>query len=269
MRSGKASAVWLAIAVVIVVACLGGGSVMIASFANSFKKTVEDRKQERNANDAIEQNVQKLLKEGTMGKRPDFANTAIGTMQRISYTFLETQLARQKTFMDELARIKFDWVMTPDSLRSEKNVEESLKRLEKARELADWFYDGLDRDLDKVLADMRSQAGDDSRAKDFITGFEESTKGPNGSIMLNKKVRDALRRNHDALEGCLKTLKANSGKYTVSGDGSITFAAGTSDSVITAYNSYVEKTTSTLSEINELEERRNKMATDALSRMGR
>ncbi len=265
MRSGKVNTIWLFVGALVLATCIGG-SLLFTSFAGLVKKSVEDKQKQKSAETAMTQNVRNVLEGQELGKRPTFADTPYGRQQALTYDYLAFTVSSQKKLLSDLEAIKFDWVMSAEAIKTKEGLNESLRRVEAARLIVKKFYTELETKYGAMMVKLKAEAESDRTAKNFLAGFLAHSEGPNGPMVLQRAARSALARNHDALEGCIKTLQSLSGKYSVDSEASLTFDASVPDSTINKYNAYVEATNLTLNELNSLEARRIQIANDVLKK---
>lgn len=266
MRSGRTNPALLAAILVAVLGAFIGIAFLATSVFTGIKKQMETKKMEREATDDMIDSIRKYVTSQELGKKPNFPKSPLGNVQSIAYDLVLLQVARGREFEDRLKKSGYDYVMTPDSLRSREGLEKSLRLIDEARAITDWLYAGMKRDIDKTIEKMKDAGKGDKDAETFIGAFETSLSDPEGTMALNDKVRIELAKNHDALTSCVTFLLREYGHYSVDSSGTIVFEAGFPASKMDEYNAYVQQTTDTMSEIDRLEARKLALINAAMNR---
>lgn len=266
MRSGRSNPALLAAILVAVLGAFIGIAFIATSFFTGIKRQMDTKRMEREATDDMIDSIRKYVTSQELGKKPNFPDSPLGKVQSIAYDLVLLQVARGREFEDRLNKSGYDYVMTPESLRTREGLEKSLRLIDEARAITDWLYAGMKRDIDKTVEKMRGAAKGDQNAETFLKAFEESLNDPEGTMALNDKIRIELAKNHDALTACVSFLLREFGQYTVDSNGSVVFDVGFPSSKMDEYNSYVQQTTATMAEIDRLEAHKVALMNAAMNR---
>ncbi len=252
-----------AIAVIVVALVIAG---LGTSLLKGAKQRSEEREAERKSMVEFLGQAKKLNEGGKLGNMPDFPETSIGRMQRIVFVWARTGQTRTEELMKRLTELGWDWVGSPESLRTKASLEKclSISPKVKAAVLAHrkWFDEGYS----KVLADVESQADGSRDARSFVAGLKESSQREKGGYQLGLKTWDVLVKNIEALEEMFRFLLARSGKYKVAEDGTIEFDASVSDRDAEAYNAITDRVNGQLQEMNRLEAERLRISQENFER---
>lgn len=253
----------------ILVAVLGafiGIAFIATSFFTGIKRQMETKQAEREATGDMIDSIKKYVTSQELGRRPKFPDTPVGNVQAIAYDLVLLQVARGREFEDRLKKSGYDYVMTPDSLRSREGLEKSLRLIDEARAITDWLFTGMKRDIADTVEKMKAASKGSKDAETFIAAFEASINDPNGTAAINDQIREELRKNHDALTNCVSFLLREFGQFSVDSSGTVVFQNGFPTNKMEEYNAYVQATSDTMNEIDRLERQKQALMNAALNR---
>lgn len=265
LSSGKLNPVILA--VVAGIGILGAIVTVSVLFLGYSKKVAEDRRSAREGMRQVLQEAAKISQGSSPRRNLKFPGTPMGHMNRLLYGALLEEARLQVWFEGQLQRIKWDWVMTPESLRTEESLDDCLRRCSEAKKVIDRLErDGLGL-LAKLVRDMEPYAKANRDARNYYDGFKRGLMQPDGGYALAKRSYALIRENHAALEGTIRFLRAHIGKFDVADDGTTLFNADVPDKDVDAYNALVEKMNSSLEQLNRIEMIRETRLEGAIEQM--
>ena len=235
-----------------VVVLVVAGGVGLFTLDGFLRGKLEQRRQERATEKQLVDTAIRMSEGKSLGDRPDFPDTPIGQVGAISYDMMAEMQSKQRKLTEDLERIKWDWVMSPDSIDSKADLQKSLVILGKAKALTITYEEETDRLVEETIAKVKL-VGDDRSARQFAEGFSSAYREKGQGLYYFRESMRELRKNHQAMGEALLLLLKYSGKFTVDRDGAIEFSPSVPDAAVEAYNSAVDRTNTALEKINALE----------------
>lgn len=256
--------------IAIFVAAVIVGAIVLAVLGTAIfqtaSKRVKDRADERQSMQDFLGEAKKLADGGSMGKMPDFPDTPLGRMQRVVFLWAKEGQDRSAQMMKTLEGLDWQWVGSPDSLKTKANLEKCLATTPKAKKEVEKLLAWIDVGYAKALADMEAQADGSKDAGSFLSGLKLANQSQVSGFQLGKKTWQLLIKNIESLEEMFRFLLARTGKYSVTEDGLIDFKSGVTDKEQAEYEAIVDRVNGYLEEIAQLEEKRRKVAMEHFDR---
>lgn len=262
-KRGNTKVVVLVVSGIVLLAVLGAfGSKFVF---DKFRESVQNRRAEKDSAGKLLDAAEGMVKGQALGERPTFPDTPTGRMNSYVYDLMVGEQARQKEIEDGLKRINWDWVFTPESLRTKQNLELCLQRIDEAKKLVARYDRDLDQAWSSLMAKMEAESSNSSEAKGFLAGFRESASRPGNGLYYARQINKLLKENHAALEDAVRFLYAHEGQYTIDDAGTVTFEMSVPQADVDRYNDILGAINASMHAIEDMEDERARMAQQKLN----
>jgi hypothetical protein len=254
LRLGAINPIW--VAAVTFIGMVGVSAVGTYFIVKSLVKTETARTDTRQGLEHIARAAERVTEGKPVQASPQFPDSAMGQMTKVIFQALEKESKMQTGFLADLDTIGWAWVMSPEALRTEENVDECLRRLGKARALAKDLQKQSESNMHKLVQELGNLSTADYNARKFYEGFMRGYEQPGGGRALALRTFALLSENFDALQEVLQMLKKHSGRYSVASNSSVLFRDGVPDGDVETYNRAVERMNISLKGLNDIDAER-------------
>lgn len=264
-RSGALHPLWVAIPALIlaVLAALVLGVVSV----HKAKERGRFDKVDKESTLGMADEFEKAIEGQELSGKTSFPDTPIGNMNRILYDNANGLQKRERAFEKELDAIGWDWVMSPDSMRTKKSLQEALRRVNKTRETFATYRRDYLRNFEQLLERLKPYSLQSRDARDYYAGLRNAAKLPGSGTHFMNRTAVLAAKNHDAIENALRFLLRRVGRYSVADDGTIYFSATVPQREVDAFNKLNDTINSTAAQISNLDRERVERARFGLQRM--
>lgn len=258
-RVRPALIVLLAVATVIALA------TAVSYFGIALSKRVTDRRAEKASLSDFAKQAEDVLEGKSRSVNTRYPDTPAGRMMRIMTEMIQESLASETKLGEDMEKVGWDWVLSPESLSNRKNLDESLKRLSAVRKLTLEYYDTLEKAVAEMIAAMKEESKKGRAASDFFKGAQKAIERPGSGLYYARQMKSHTLANFDGIEKMLMFLKARTGEYTLTPDGLIDFKASVTREERARYDAIVAKVDASAEALMKADEMRRKVANQRLS----